>query len=183
MITLDQKLEGVLFFKAAPVKKRDLCKLFDVSAEELEEAVKILQQRLDGTAIMLVASDTEVELATISDLDELIEAMRKDELKRDIGKAGAETLAIVLYRGPVARAEIDRIRGVNSAYILRNLLMRGLIEKDSSGKQIQFRITTELLKHLGIKEKTDLKDYGTVMDALTAYEEAQTQESEEKVNT
>lgn len=178
MKNLDVKLEGLLFYKASPMKKAALKKLFEVEDEELKTAMETLQKRLSNSALSLVISDSEVELTTVPELDELIENLRKDDIKRDIGKAGAETLAIVLYRGPVNRADIDRIRGVNSSYILRNLMIRGLVEKQTHGKQVQFAVTTELLKHLGVDDKTKLTNYSTVMNALEKYEAAQSDSKE-----
>lgn len=91
-------------------------------------------------------------------------------MKRDIGRAGAETLAVVMYRGPVTRAEVDRVRGVNSSYILRNLETRGLVERKVGKRQGEYVVTTELMRHLGIKEKTEAPDYAKVMNALEAFE-------------
>lgn len=174
---LDQQIEGVLFYKANPMKKQALVKLFSVSSEELEEALQTLNERLKSGATTLITTETEVTLATKAEFDEFIEQVRKDEMKRDIGKAGAETLAIILYRGPISRVEIDRIRGVNSSYIVRNLEVRGLIERNTDDKQMKFSITTDLLRHLGISNKTELKDYATVMDALEKYETQQNEAS------
>ena len=168
-MTLDQKIEGVLFYKAAPVKKAELAKLFSVSENELEKALLELKNRL-GTVQQLIVADSEVELVLSAEFDSLLEDLRKEELKRDIGKAGAETLAIVLYRGPVTRGEIDYIRGVNSTYILRNLTTRGLIERQTRGRQVEFRATPDLLKHIGICSKTELKGYEAVMNSLEDYE-------------
>jgi segregation and condensation protein B len=176
-MTLDQQIEGVLFYKAVAMKKQALSKLFSVSPEDLDVALKVLEMRLATGAITLITTESEVSLATRPELDEMIEQIRKDEMKRDIGKAGAETLAIILYRGPITRAEIDRIRGVNSSYIVRNLEIRGLVERNNESKQVQFAITTELLRHLGISNKTELKDYAPVMDALEKYESQQTEVS------
>lgn len=167
---LDVQLEGVLFYKAAPQKKTTLCKLFAVSEEDLMTAVSKLALRLDGGALSLLETATELQLVTRPELDELIETLRKDDLKRDIGKAGAETLAIVLYKGPISRPEIDRIRGVNSSFILRNLLVRGLVERQSAGKTYAFDITPTLLAHLGISNKLELPDYAVVLDQLERFE-------------
>lgn len=176
-VELSVRIEGVLFYKAEPVKKRALCTLLGVDETALEQGLITLRDRLNTGATRLVVTDTEVELVTAPELDELIEGIRKDELKRDIGKAGAETLSIVLYRGPLTRAEIDRIRGVNSSFILRSLMMRGLIERAGGGKQNQYQITPELLAHLGISEKRELPGFQETMDALDAYEAHQAQES------
>ena len=174
---LDVKLEGVLFYKAAPMEKRALCTLFKVTEEELAVAITALQTRLEAGATRLVDADTTVELATAPVLDELIESIRKDELHRDIGKAGAETLAIVLYRGPLSRAEVDRIRGVNSSFILRNLMTRGLVERLTTGKQSnRYAVTAELYAHLGITKREELPGFAETMNALDAYEQAQAEE-------
>lgn len=167
---LDRQLEAVLFYKAAPMKKRALCTLFKVGEADLEGAIGKLNERLLAGATRLIVTDSEVSLAAAPELDPLIESIRKDELRRDIGRAGAETLAIVLYRGPITRAEIDRIRGVNSSFILRNLMTRGLIERITETKQNQYRVTGELLRHLGIRTRNELPGFQETMDALDAYE-------------
>lgn len=174
-MTLEQKIEAVLFYKATPMTKKALIKLFGCTTEELTKSLSALQAHLNIGAIRLFISDTEVELRTAPELDELIESIRKDEMKRDIGKAGAETLAIILYKGPIARADIDRIRGVNSAFILRNLLVRGLIEKDTASKTTLYRVTTTLMAHLGITEKTDLPEFVEIMNTLEKFEAHQEQ--------
>jgi chromosome segregation and condensation protein ScpB len=73
-------------------------------------------------------------LGTVPEASELIEKIIKDELTRELGKSSLETLTIILYKSPIAKPEIDYIRGVNSNYILRNLLVRGLVEKISNPK-------------------------------------------------
>jgi segregation and condensation protein B len=72
-----------------------------------------------------------------------------------------ETLTIIAYRGPVSRAEIEQIRGVNCAIILRNLLMRGLVENQEDKKKMQtvYNITFDFLQFLGLKEQSELPDY------------------------
>jgi len=172
-MTLEQQIEGLLFYKATPMKFSQLKKIFTVSDEEVSTAIQVLKERLNGGAVQLSMTETEVQLVTAPELDELIEGVRKDELKRDIGKAGAETLAIVLYKGPISRVEIDRIRGVNSAFILRNLMIRGLVERGTEGKSHTFSLTPTLLAHLGVTHKTELSNYATVLDQLEKFEQEQ----------
>lgn len=169
-LPLETQLEGLLFYKGTPMKKSALLKLLEVGEEELGAATAALSLRLNGGATRLLETDTELQLVAASELDELIETIRKDELKRDIGKAGAETLAVILYKGPITRPEIDRVRGVNSAFILRNLLIRGLIERTTTGKTYSFEITPALLAHLGITNKMELPEYATVLDQLEKFE-------------
>lgn len=169
-MSLDRQIEAVLFYQAEPIKKSKLLKLFPVSEDELSEALRVLESRLGEGATTLISTTDTVELALAPEFDELIEGLRKEELKRDIGKAGAETLAIVLYRGPITRVDLDRIRGVNSSYILRNLEIRGLVERTTGVRQNEYRPTTDLLRHLGISEKTQMPDYASVMNALENFE-------------
>ena len=167
---LDILIEAVLFFKAVPQKKSTLQKMFAVAdEEEWRSAVDTLAARLKQGATRLVETDTELSLVTAPELGEFIESLRKNELKGDIGKAGAETLAIILYREPISRAEIDRIRGVNSSFILRNLLVKGLIERDAKGNSYEFRITPTLLQHLGVGKKSELPRFADFMNAIDTF--------------
>ncbi len=169
-LEINLKIEGILFYKGTPFKKQELCKLLEINEETLSNNLEIISNRLKSGAIRLLETDKEVQLVTIPQLDNLIEGMRKDELKRDIGKAGAETLAIILYRGPISRSDIDSIRGVNSSFIIRNLLTRGLIEKQSQGNSNLFSVTPILLAHLGITNIQDLPDRPDILDKLEAFE-------------
>ena len=167
---LDILIEAVLFFKATPQKKATLQRMFAVGDEdEWRTAIDTLSARLKGGATRLVETDTELSLVTAPELGEFIESLRKNELKGDIGKAGAETLAIILYREPISRAEIDHIRGVNSSFILRNLLVKGLIEREAKGNSYEFRITPDLLQHLGVTKKSELPRFADFMNAIDTF--------------
>lgn len=167
---LDVLIEAILFYKATPQKKSTLQKLFAVeNGEEWVTALEKLRNRLLSGATRLVETDTELALSTAPELSDFIDSLRKAELKGDIGKAGAETLAIILYREPISRAEIDRIRGVNSSFILRNLLVKGLVERETSGNSYVFRITPELLKQLGVSSKSELPRFADFMNAIDTF--------------
>ena len=170
IMPLDVLIEAVLFYKATPQKKSTLQKMFAThGGEEWSAAIERLKHRLEAGATRLIETETELALSTAPQLGEFIESLRKNELKGDIGKAGAETLAIILYREPITRAEIDRIRGVNSSFILRNLLMKGLVGREATGNTYQFRTTPSLLQHLGVAKKTELPRFSDFMDALDAF--------------
>jgi segregation and condensation protein B len=167
---LDILLEGLLFYKSQPLKKAAVLKQFGVSEAELATTIAVLQNRLETGATRLLETESEIELVSAPALAPFIEELRKADIKNDIGKAGAETLAIVLYRGPISRSEIDKIRGVNSSFILRNLLIRGLIERgEKKGSGYLFSITPSLLAHLGASRKEDLKDFARITDALETF--------------
>jgi len=162
-------IEGVLFYTGAPQKKSNLLELFDVTTNDLEQAIANLKQRLEAGGVRLLETDLELQLVTAPELSEVVDTLRKGELSQDIGKAGAETLAIVLYREPISRGEIDRIRGVNSAFILRNLMTRGLVERQASKNSHEFRIAPALLQHLGVTHKHELPHFGEFMDAIDTF--------------
>jgi len=166
---LDLHIEGLLFYKASPQKKSSLMKLFGVDEGEFAAALDRVRSKLESGATRLLETETEIQLVTAPELSDFIDTLRRDELSGDIGKAGAETLAIVLYKEPVSRAEIDRIRGVNSAFILRNLMTRGLIARESAGKSFVFRISPALLEQLGVTNKQELPEFGTIMDQLETF--------------
>lgn len=169
---IDVLIEGVLFYKASPLTKKELQALLSVSEEEIAGGIAALRARLTG-GIALIETESEVQLVTAPVLSEVIEAIQKDELRADIGKAGAETLAIILYREPITRAEIDRIRGVNSSFILRNLMVRGLVERVATPKRggHAYTITPALLAHLGVTNKRELPQFGTILSAIERFEE------------
>jgi len=168
---LDIQIEALLFYKATPQKIKNISKLFNVSEETLNESLEKLKNRLKSGATRLIGTETEIQIVTAPELSEFIESLRKQELNNDIGKAGAETLSIVLYREPISRIEIDRIRGVNSSFILRNLLIRGLVVRESiTGQGFQFRTSPKLLQHLGIERKQDLPRFSEFMNAIDEFD-------------
>jgi len=164
-------IEGVLFYTGTPQKKSKLIDMFAVSAEDLTSAISQLKTRLESGGIRLMETELELQLVTAAEMSDVISELRKGELSQDIGKAGAETLAIVLYREPISRGEIDRIRGVNSAFILRNLMTRGLVERTAIKNSHEFRTTPALLQHLGVTHKHELPHFGEFMGAIDAFRE------------
>ena len=173
---LDSKIEALLFYKGEAMKVKELVKLLGADKDSIESALNTLQEKLSGRGVTLIRKEDEIQLATSREMSDIIEQIRKDELTKDLGKAGAETLAIVLYKGPVTRAEIDYIRGVNSTFILRNLLIRGLVEKGSNPKDQRsflYKPTLELLSFLGISNIQDLPQFGEVQDELIKFSETE----------
>ena len=137
-------------------------------------ALEVLKEKIKGRGVELiykpallseVGGDDEVMLGTASKLSHIIERLTKEELVRDLGKAGLETISIIAYKGPISRVEIDYIRGVQSNFILRNLQIRGLVEKITNEKDHRsflYRPTFELLQFLGVSKIEDLPEYEKV---------------------
>jgi len=166
---LDAQIEALLFWKAEPISAKRLVQILKKDPKEIESALLKLEQRLIGRGLCLVYKEDAVTLATAPEHAEMIEVLTKEELVKDLGKAGLETLSIVIYRGPVSRSEIDYIRGVNSNFILRNLLVRGLVErvtKPGDERSYLYKPTFELLAHLGVKKVEDLPDYTKMREEI-----------------
>ena len=175
MQQIEQQLESVLFWKGESATIAWLSKAVGVPKEEVEAGLKSLEASLAGRGIHLIRFEDEVGLTTAPKASELIEKLTKEELVRDLGKAGLETLSIILYRGPVARREIDYIRGVNSQFILRNLVVRGLVEKTPNPedeRSFLYKPTLDLLSHLGVGSIELLPEYAKVREEIEAWKKA-----------
>ncbi len=161
-MTIENKIEAILFYKNEPLTIKELVKYTSERESDVKDAVQRLSENLSNRGICLIMTETEVSLATAPLMKDLIEQITKDEMSKEIGKAGLETLAIILYNGPVSRKEIDYIRGVNSAFILRNLCIRGLVEKEINDKDqrtFKYKSSLTLLAHLGLKKVSELPDF------------------------
>ncbi len=180
-MNLSQKIESYLFFKGEPVSLKDLAKTFKVEAEEISEALAELKLSLGGRGIVLMNDDEKVSLGTHPEMSEFFKEIRKEELSKDLSKASLETLSIILYKKDVARADIDYIRGVNSSFILRNLSVRGLIEKevhkDDSRKYV-YKPSLDLLAFLGVTNREELPRFSEVEVKLTEKMEMSGESSE-----
>lgn len=197
MIPLATQIEAILFWKAEPVSVKKLlsyCSTSEKVVTEGELATALAELKAayasaqssesagsNGFArgIAIIEHNGEIALGTSPAVSGLIERLTKEELMRDLGKAGLETLSIILYQGPISRSEIDYIRGVNSQFIVRNLLVRGLIErKENTQDQRSFLYspTLALLAHLGISNISEIPEYATVKKDIETFKtQTQTQ--------
>jgi segregation and condensation protein B len=174
-LTLESQIEAILFFRGEPVSKKKLSEFLNVSLVEVDTALVLLQKNLTSRGLILVVNEKDAALATAPEASQIIEKITKEELARDIGKAGLETLAIILYRGSASRRDIDYIRGVNSSFILRNLSIRGLIEKaesESGEKGYIYKPSVDLLAHLGVSSLNDLPEFLEVQQELLQAEQS-----------
>jgi len=128
----------------------------------VSNGVKELNSHLEGRGVVIVEHDDEFSMTTAPELSPLIEKIIKEERERDLGRAGIETLTVIAYKGPVSKKEIEYIRGVNSQYAIRNLLLRGLVEKKNSlndERVVVYSITGETLRFLGLRNISELPEY------------------------
>lgn len=174
MTDIATQLEALLFFRGAPVSFKELAKDLGVDSARVREGLETLRGRLEGRGVTLSVYDDAALLTTTGEMSETIERLTKEELERDLGKAGLETLTVILYHGPVSRAQIDYIRGVNSTFTLRQLMVRGLIERidnPKDGRGFLYKPTFELLSFLGLSSLEELPEYEAVRGEMRAFEE------------
>lgn len=170
---LSVRIEAILFYTAEPVKVSFLTKTLEVKIDAVREALKDLTDSLDSRGIKLLEHNEEVSLVTSPELAPLIEKIIKEERERDLGRAGIETLTIVAYKGPVSKKEIEYIRGVNSQYALRNLLLRGLVDRSQTvdGKMV-YTVTSDTIRFLGLKNISELPEFLDLSKQLEIIEDS-----------
>jgi len=173
-LELEKKIEALLFWKAEPFSISKLATILKSTEDEIKNAISSLELKLGGRGVIVVYNGDEVALGTSPELSSLIEQLTRDELAKDLGKAGLETLSIILYKGPISRKEIDYIRGVNSQFIVRNLLVRGLVERiphPKDQRSFLYQATFETQKFLGISKMSDLPEYAAVQNEFQKFQE------------
>lgn len=169
-MNLDVQIESILFFKGEAVSIKQLSDILGVKENEIRESLILLKEKLQDRGMRIILNNDKAMLGTAPEMHQVIENLKKDELSKDIGKAGLETLSVILYQGPVTRSRIDYIRGVNSSSILRNLLVRGLIERKtnkSNQRSFLYSPTFELLSFLGISDLNELPEYKKIQEEIS----------------
>ena len=113
---------------------------------------------------------------------ELVQEFIKDETTGELSRPSLEALTIIAYRGPVSKIDLDRIRGVNCSLILRNLLLRGLIEGkfDKQKQETYYTVTLDFTRFLGLSEIKELPDFEKLNkdDTISRFLDGEKEEAE-----
>lgn len=170
-MNVESLIEAILFYKASPLGVLELARMLGKDADTVESALAAVEERLLGRGVRLLREGEIVTLATAPDAAQYIETLRKEELSGEIGKATLETLTIILYRAPISKSEIDYIRGVNSEFSIRALLVRGLVERKSEKgvRGFVYAPTIDTVAHLGIASLEELPDYKKVREDVERF--------------
>ncbi len=167
--TLKNLLEGYLFVRAGPQSIDALAKRFSASETGIRAAAEELARENEGRGIRVVISDAEVELVTAPELSVAIAEFVKTESGEHLSAAALETLAIIAYAGPVEKSAIDALRGVNSGYMVSELLARGLIDRHSDAQKphvFMYEPSVEFMKFFGVQNISDFPDHEIVRSKL-----------------
>ena len=160
--TLKGRIEAVLYVAGEPILTDDLARALSVPRKELDAALKELRDEYDfqqrGWILRLFGSH--VQLATRPLYAEDVVRLLQPVQRQSLSQAIMETLAVVAYRQPVTKAEIEQIRGVKCDYSVQSLTNKGLIRevgrKDTVGHPILYGTTDSFLSHFGISSLEDL---------------------------
>lgn len=151
------KIEAILFVSSGLVSVYQLSNALDVSEAEIEAGLTQLEEIFKdrGHGLRLMRVKTRVQLTTAPEMTETVESFLGLETTSTLSQAALEALAIVAYKQPVTRPEVDVIRGVNSDGVLRTLLSKGLIEElgraESPGRPILYGTSSEFLQYFGLE--------------------------------
>lgn len=167
---LRSKIESLLFITARPLTVKRLMEVCDASKEDVFKALDEIAavHNADGHGIRVLRNGNEVQMSTSPENSKMVQEFLKEETTGDLTKPSLETLTIIAYRGPVSKAELEQIRGVNCSLILRNLLMRGLVEAEGEpyDPATSYRVTMDFLRFLGVAGVEELPEY----DKLRSHE-------------
>ncbi len=162
MEDLKSKIESILFVVGDPISIKKIVKILGVSEKEFKEHLIQLQKDYQDKGINILEKDSKIQMVSAPKNSKIITSLVQSSLSEELTPATLETLAVISYKEPISRQEIDEIRGVNSIFSLRALLMRGLIEKHQSGKEKKdqyYKTSLDFLKKLGISKVSELPQY------------------------
>jgi len=157
-------IESILYVSGEPVKLDDIQGILDITALELEQLVDELIREYDTrkSGLCLKRYGSHIHLSTRSDYAAYIVKMLQPIQKQNVSQSAMETLAIIAYRQPVTKAQVEAIRGVKCDYSIQSLCKKGLIigagRLDMPGKPILYETTDGFLRHLGLSSLNELPE-------------------------
>lgn len=156
-------VESLLFISGRPMTSTKLGEILGMEPTAVETACEELMQTYNQPArgIHLQRVGRSYQLATNPQCAHIVKDFVKSEQTGELTKPSLETLTIIAYRGPITKAELEQIRGVNCSLILRNLLIKGLVEsrEDREKMATVYTITFDFLKFLGLDSVEELPEY------------------------
>lgn len=154
--------ECMLFVAGEPVLITELARAMELDTDTLRQLLSEMETayREDGRGIILLLTDETAQMASNRDYVEYVERLIQPEQKKSVSQSILETLAVVAYRQPVTRAEIESVRGVRCEYTVAQLQKLGLIQvigrKDVIGKPMLYGTTDDFLRKFGLHNLSEL---------------------------
>lgn len=176
MEKLTQIIEALIFASGKGISKQDIItSLPEITNKELDNAISELQAKYDGhSGIKIITFAGKYQFATNPIYGDKISEILLPLKEKELSKALLETLAIIAYKQPITRAEIEDVRGLNSEYSVQMLSKLNLIEvvgrKDAIGRPSLYATTEEFLKKFNLQSLDDLPEYGTLLERIKVIE-------------
>lgn len=162
-MNLQTKIESLLFVATRPMSLNHLAKLAGRQPGEVGLVIEAISQKFntDDSGIHLVRHGQLVQLASSPLNSKLITDFLKEEQAGELTRPALETLTIIAYRGPISKVQLDTIRGVNCALILRNLMIKGLVEAKAAKDKLltSYQVSLDFVRYLGLNRISQLPDY------------------------
>lgn len=157
-------IESLLFIAEKPVSIKMLNTILNISEVHLKEIIHELMEeyKLKNSGIIIIKIEDSYQMVTNPEYAEWIKIFQKIHTYNKLSEQALETLAIIAYRQPITKAEIERIRGVNSDYAIKSLIEKKLIKivgkKELPGRPFLYGTTKEFLKLFGISSLNELPE-------------------------
>jgi segregation and condensation protein B len=159
-LPLNAIVESLLFVSAEPVAVSTLCSALELPESQIEQALEALDLEYRDRGLQIQRLGDRVRLTTSPRAAPHVEKLLGLKNTTTLSKAALEALAIIAYRQPLTRPQIDAVRGVNSDSVLQSLLSKGLIEEmgraEGPGRPILYGVTSMMLQHFGLGSTKEL---------------------------
>jgi segregation and condensation protein B len=180
---LENIIEAILFVSGNGLSVAELTERLGLQKSEINRALASLKLKYGGVSgIRLLTFGGKIQFGTNPDYADSVAGILSPIQERELSTAALETIAIVAYRQPVTRLEIEEIRGVNCDYTVQVLLKHNLIEvvgrKEAVGKPLLFGTTEAFLKRFQISDLSELPDYEELLERIRVINERKTEPTE-----
>ena len=161
MDNLSSKIESILFTAGEPVSVKRLSSVLSESGGVISKKLEDMKNYYskENRGIDLVLDKAKAQIRTAPKNGNEVSFFIKEDVK-ELSPAALQTLSVIAYIGPLSKIELDSMRGINSIFTLRSLLIRGLIEKITEDSKVKYRVTIDFLNFFGLSKVSDLTDYG-----------------------
>ncbi|MEK7498334.1 MAG: SMC-Scp complex subunit ScpB [Patescibacteria group bacterium] len=162
-----KSVEALLFVYGEPLSSREIAKMVKMKEDEVLRILDELKDEYRERGIILIAHGGNFSFSTHPDVAGVLKDIIAKNLEEPLTPSSLETLSIVAYLGPIAKIDMDEMRGVNSYFTLKSLLVRGLVEKrDQEEKSSLYDITFDALRYLGVTDRKQLPSYDEFKEKL-----------------
>lgn len=157
-------IECILFAAGDPISLRELSEIIEINDKRIKKIIEDMNQYYNEArrGLYIVEFNNKYQLSTKPEYGSYVKKLIKPEGRQNLSQAAMETLAIVSYRQPITRIDIDELRGVRSDRAIATLLEKGLIKEagrmDTVGRPILYGTTEDFLKYFGFKNIKELPE-------------------------